>query len=370
MSDGSDKIDRFRRAFERGEKGQVDDEDAWLREQGFLPERVNDEWVAQYFRENPTEAVDQTEELETVAEYLGVLSEAGGVMHLPVVGVSGIGKTVFLQTIQQAVEELPREIPVRLVDADAFDEETADGRFQLRVLQDDLRQLDEVVLLIDNCNRDREIDASLRAIGECVESAVVVSAWPPEWWRHRCDDVESVLQVTNRIHLEPFNQRELAEVVRKLIAVMSDGEVTPSEEFVSAVETYSFGIPRVAALLVRKSITQAFRSGEEIGPGVVEETAAALELPGMEETVYAVPDARVDVLNWMLLDTDPRGMQPSKLVDLLNRDKSTVSYHLRELRDAGIVESERAGRRAFYRIREPVRPLVQDRIIRTGEING
>lgn len=370
MNDESDKIDRFRRAFERGEKGQVDDEEAWLREQGFLPERVDDEWIAQYFRENPTEAVDQTEELETVAEYLGVLSEAGGVMHLPVIGVSGIGKTVFLQTIRQATEQLRREMPVRVVDAAAFDEETADGRFQLRALQDDLSQLNEVVLLIDNCSQDREIEVSLKTIGEVVENAVVVSAWTPEWWRHRCDDVESVLQVTNEIHLEPFDQRDLAGVVRKLVAVMSADGVTPSEEFVAAVETYSFGIPRVAALIVRKSITQAFRSDEEIGPDAVEETVAALGLPGMEETVYAVPDARVDVLNWMLLDTDPRGMQPSKLVDLLNRDKSTVSYHLRELRDAGIVESERAGRRAFYRIREPMRPLVQDRIIRSGEVNG
>lgn len=45
------------------------------------------------------------------------------------------------------------------------------------------------------------------------------------------------------------------------------------------------------------------------------------------------------------------GMSVGQLVDATGRTQPLVSHHLRILREAGIVEAERDGRRAIYRIR-------------------
>ncbi|ERG93132.1 MAG: uncharacterized protein conserved in archaea, partial [Haloquadratum walsbyi J07HQW1] len=146
--------------------------------------------------------------------------------------------------------------------------------------------------------------------------------------------------------------------------------VVPDEDYVEEVIDWSRGVPRIAVALVYRSLEEAFRSGREVDSDAVSAAAEKLGLVGMEKEVYSIPESRLTVLTRMLLDTDERGMQPSKLVDLLNKDKSTVSYHLRELRDAEIVESERSGRRAFYSIREAVKPIVQSRVVQQGEIHG
>ena len=371
MSDGSDRLDRFRQAFERGEQGEVNDYREWLQERGFRPERVTDEdWVAEYFRDNPDLSANHDRQLESAAEYIGFFSRKGGCRHLPVVGVSGIGKTLFLHTVQHAVGELPVDIPVEFVDAGTLDEETEDNRFRLRSLEDRLYENDQTVVLVDNCRQDRDVVRSLESIGDAAGDVLVLSAWSPEWWHHHCNDVDAVLPVTDEIHLEEFSEDDMSAAVNAVFSALSGGQVVPDRDYVEEVVSWSHGVPRIAVAVVYRSLEEAFRSGKAVDGDAVVAAAEKLGLEGIEEEVYSIPESRLTVLTRMLLDTDERGMQPSKLVDLLNRDKSTVSYHLRELRDAGIVESERSGRRAFYSIREPVKPVLQGRVVQQGEIHG
>lgn len=371
MTDDSDKLDRFKEAFQRGEEGQVSDYQAWLRDQGFNPDRVTEDWITQYFRENPAKAANHDEQLEEVAEYLGFLSRNGGRYHLPVIGVSGIGKTLFLYTISHAVDQLEIDIPVMHLDAETFDDVTKDDRQRIRVVEEELREHDQVVVLVDNCRREREIVESLRSVGSAVDDGLVLGCWTPEWWRHYCEDVASVFPVSDEIHLEPLDDREMGETVESIFEAVSDGKVSAPDPFVSGVQEHSFGVPGTAVNIVLQALKKTFHGGMELGdPDSVEKAVDALGIRNVREAVYDLPESRLSILIQMLLDTDPRGMQPSKLVDLLNRDKSTVSYHLRELRSDNIVKSEKAGRMAFYRIREPVKPVVQARIIEEGEIHG
>lgn len=68
----------------------------------------------------------------------------------------------------------------------------------------------------------------------------------------------------------------------------------------------------------------------------------------IEKRVEGLTQAKLDLLRWILLSRHPQGVQPGELVDKIGRDKSTISYHLRDLRDARLVEANRDGRRAFY----------------------
>jgi predicted transcriptional regulator len=62
-------------------------------------------------------------------------------------------------------------------------------------------------------------------------------------------------------------------------------------------------------------------------------------------------------------------MQPTKLVDKMHRDKSTISYHLQELSSTGMVEFDKEGRSTFYRVKEALEPYIQMRIAKEGEIH-
>lgn len=369
MNDEPDKLNRFKEAFERGEQGQVSDYHAWLENQGFQPERVNKDWLPNHLREHPEHATNHDEQLETVAEYLGFFSRKGGQRHLPVVGVSGIGKTVFLHTIHHAVDQLGLDIPVRFLDASTFDDVEED-RFRLRMVQEELEESGQTVILVDNCAQDREIVESLSSIGEAAEEAVILSVWTPEWWRHHCEKVETRLPVTDEIHIEPFSESETRRAVDTIFELLSGGDAKPSRDFVSTVRENCFGNPSIMLKLVLRSLKEAFHAGTEIGAECVEKAAETLGLVEAENAVYDLPDSRLNMLGHMLRDTDERGTRPSKLVDDTGLDKSTVSYHLRELRQANIVESTKSGRRAYYQIREVVKPLVQMRITQQGEIHG
>jgi len=369
MNDEPDKLDRFKEAFERGEQGQVSDYRAWLENQGFQPERVNEDWLPNYFREHPEHAANHDEQLETVAEYLGFFSTKGGQRHLPIIGVSGIGKTVFLHTIHHAVDQLGLDIPVRFLDASTFDD-VEDERFRLRIVQEELEEAGQIVILVDNCAQDRDIVESLSSIGEAAEEAVILSVWTPEWWRYHCEKVETRLPVTDEIHLEAFSESETRRAVDTMFELLSSGGTKPSSDFVSTVWENCFGNPNVMLKLVLRSLKEAFHAGTEVGTECVERAADTLGLVGAKEAVYDLPDSRLNMLAHMLRDTDERGTRPSDLVEDMGLDKSTVSYHLRELRQADIVESTKSGRRAYYQIREVAKPLAQMRITQQGEIHG
>jgi DNA-binding transcriptional ArsR family regulator len=82
----------------------------------------------------------------------------------------------------------------------------------------------------------------------------------------------------------------------------------------------------------------------------------------MRERVYGLSDMKTTILRHILLSYDRRGTRPSKLVDLLDRDKSTISYHLRMLSEQEIIKSDKQGRQVFYKLRDAAKPFVQIRI--------
>jgi len=372
MDDEQDKLNRFQEAFERGQEGQISNYEAWLQDQGIDSEKVNQEYLEQYFRENPEKAVNHEEELEEVAEYIGFFSQRSNVYHLPVVGVSGIGKTQFIQTVSNLLGQIEPEIEQRTYRADDFMElgEEEERIFEVR---DELRGLDKVVVYVDDCEwaESESLIESLRVIEGVVEDAFLVTSWTPEYWRHHSEDVENVLPSSTEIHLSPFSEKDTLEALNQVVKVLSDDGLDLPEEFLEEIYRYSTGIPRVFTDLLLASLREAFVKELELGSTEsVNAAAEKLNLDGVEETVYDLSDTKVTILTHMLLCNHRDGIRPSQLVDLLDRDKSTVSYHLKDLQTEGLVESEKQGRSAYYRVKNQVKPFIQTRIAQNGEYNG
>lgn len=372
MDDEHDKLNRFQEAFERGQEGKISNYDAWLQEQGIESERAKKEHLEEFFRENPEKAVNHEEQLEDVAEYIGFFSQRSNVYHLPVIGVSGIGKTQFLQTVSNLLGQVEPGIEQRSYDADSFSElgEDEERIFEIR---DELRGLDKVVIYIDDCQWEEaeSLVKSFEVIESVVADALLVTSWTPEYWKHYSQDVENVLPASTEVHLSPFSETDAVEALKQVFDVVSDDGLDLPEAFLNRIYEYSNGIPGVFTVLALESLREAFVKELELGSvDSVEAAAEKLDLVGLEESVYELSDTKLTMLTHMLLWNHRRGVRPSQLVDLIDRDKSTVSYHLKDLKSEGLVESEKQGRSAYYRVKNQVRPFVQFRIDQNGEYNG
>ncbi|RKD95647.1 helix-turn-helix domain-containing protein [Halopiger aswanensis] len=372
MVDESDKLNRFEEAFQRGQKGQVSNYETWLQDKGIDPNKSSIEYLTKYFYENPEKTVNHEEQLESTAEYLGFFSQRSNIYHLPIIGVSGIGKTQFLHTVQHLLKQTEPEITQKYLKADRFTD-IEDEEEQIFEIRDELRDLEKVVIFIDNCEwkRIESLTEALRVIDTVVDDALFLTSWTPEYWNHHREDVEDVVPASKEIHLTSFQEDETVDALEQIFRVVADDGLELPEALLQKIHGYSSGIPRLFTLLALETLRETFLKETEIGDAeAVDAAAEKMNLVGLEEEVYDLSETKLTILTHMVLWHDKSGIRPSQLVDLIDRDKSTVSYHLKDLRSAGLVESEKQGRSAYYQIKEPVKPFIQTRINQTSEYHG
>lgn len=372
MDDERDKLNRFQEAFERGQEGQISNYEAWLTENKINPEKANKEYLTQYFRENPGEAVNHEEELEDVAEYLGFFSQRSNVYHIPVIGVTGVGKTQFLQTISRLLTQIEPGIEQRTYIADSFTDLSGDEE-RIFEVRDDIRNLEKVLLNIDDCEWQEieTLSESFRVIEQVVDDAVLLTTWTPEFWKHHAEVIETILPTSTEIHLDSFSENDTEAALKQLIEELSDDGLQLPEAYYEKISQFSDGIPGIFTDLLLESLRETFVKELEVGDtDSVDSAAEKLGLQDIEGTVYELSDTKLTILNIMLLWNHRKGIRPSQLVDKLDRDKSTVSYHLKDLKNEGLVTSEKQGRSAYYTVKKQVKPFIQSRISQNGEYYG
>lgn len=365
---GFEKEDRFREAFKRGRSGEVSSYNTWLQDHGFIPDRVTDRsYLSGYFQENPERAPNHDEELETVAEFLGFFSRRDSSYHIPIIGVDGIGKTQLLHTVAHLLQEMVPNLPQEQYSAARFAEEGEnESRFYEAI--DDLREYERAVVLLDDCGDDKRIDHSIQKIHEAVEATFLITAWTPESWRLHQEDVAETISVSEEIELTPFTEPVATEALSIAVEAYSEDRASLPAEFYEAIHEESLGIPGLEHELCRRSLKETFLNDYELGETeAVYEASEKFNLADAKDRVYEVSDKKLTILKHILLARHPKGCRPSDLVEQLNRDKSTISYHLQDLIDDRILEKERQGRSVFYRIDDALKPIVQKRVAQEGE---
>ena len=365
-----DKKNRFHEAFERGQQGHVGSYDVWLTDHGFQPEQVNRDRLTEYFRNHPEKAVNQEDALDELAEYAGFVTRRQDIYHIPVIGPSGIGKTQLLYTVISFLTELSEDLDTKLIDAKNLGKKTGDV-FLLEQFAHELTEVETPVVCIDDCGLDKRIRTSLTDLRQAVESGLFVTTWTPERWGVNRDRIHDALPPSKEVHLGAFRLEDTAETLNVIFDMLSeDGFALPAETK-ERIHELSEGIPRLIHILAFETLKEAFR--KELEPGDVAATNAAakrLHLTDAGSRVQDLSESKLAVLKQILQLPDDRGVQPSTLVEELHRDKSTISYHLRELSESGFVERDREGRRAFYRVTETMEPLIQQRISQEAEFNA
>jgi DNA-binding MarR family transcriptional regulator/uncharacterized protein YbaR (Trm112 family) len=369
-NEDEDKKNRFREAFERGQQGHVGSYEVWLSDHGFQPERASRERLTEYFQNHPEKAVNHEDALDEVGEYAGFVTQQQDVYHTPVIGPSGIGKTRLLHTVVSFLTELSEDIDTKFIDARDLGKKADEG-FLLDKFAHELTELESPIVCIDDCGLDKRIETSLSDLQQAVDSGLFVTTWTPERWGVNRGRVQDSLPPSKELYLDAFPRKDTDETLRIIFEVLSENEFTLPSETVGRVYELSEGIPRLIHVLALESLQEAFR--KELEPGDVAATNSAadrLHLADATERVQDLSESKLTVLKQILQLPNDRGVQPSTLVEELHRDKSTISYHLRELSDGGFVERDREGRRAFYRVTETLEPFIQRRINQEAEFDG
>jgi predicted transcriptional regulator len=372
MDRPSDKRNRFEEAYQRGQEGRVSNYEAWLQDRGIEFEKTSIDYLTQYFRGNSDITVNHEDELETIAEYAGFFARKNNVYHLPIIGVSGIGRSQFLHTVAGLLADLDTGFDQEFLTATEFSDREGDEEKIFRI-RDDLQAADKVVILVDDCEwvRGESLVESLKVIEGAVEDALLLTTWTPEFWKHHREEVELVLPASTEIHLQPFTREDTLAALHQIFEAITDDGLELPEDYLKEIYEYSRGVPVLFNILAMESLRATVVTELELGDnGAVESAAEKMNLKGLEERVYDLSDTKVTILRHMLLWVSEEGIRPMQLVDLLDRDKSTVSYHLKDLTSEGLVESDKGGRSAYYHIKEPVKPMIQTRTNQESEYHG
>ena len=365
-----DKKNRFRDAFERGKQGRVGSYQVWLSDHGFQPELTGRQQLTEFFLDQPEKAVNHDGALDEIGEYAGFVTRQQDVYHTPVIGPSGIGKTQLLHTVVSFLRELSEDINSKLVNAKDLGKKVDEG-FLLDEFAHELTELETPIVCIDDCGLDKRIETSLSELRQSVDRGLFVTTWTPERWGVNRGRIQDTLPPSKEIYLDAFPRKDTGETLRIIFEMLSEHEFTLPSETVGRIHELSEGIPRLIHILALESLQEAFR--KELDPGDVAATNSAadrLHLADASARVQDLSESKLTVLKQILQLPNDRGVQPGTLVEELHRDKSTISYHLRELSDGGFVERDREGRRAFYSVTETLEPFIQRRINQEAEFDG
>lgn len=288
------------------------------------------------------------------------------------IGILGSGRTHLLHLVAKLLEKLKTELTWEIVDASNFskvDEESEDEEKQtFYQFLDELRKKGTQILLVDSCDEDRNIVESLRQVVKTLKKGLLITSWTSHYWNLLKDSIEETLPVSKEIFVGPLSSEDTTGLIDAVLQKASKGKFRLAPEIPKKIHGYSKGIPGVSVNILRASLGQAFVEGSaKVTGGTVDSAAETLGLKGLDDRVAKLADHQLVIIRHILLESDKRGMRPSRLVELLGKDKATVSYHLTSLTSERFLTLAKMGRYSFYRIRAGIEPFIQLRIAQESE---
>lgn len=365
------KFEAFERAYERGLKGKIETFDVWLQSLGLDPSLFGN--LQESILQNLDLTVDREKELEAIAEFIGFYErQPNQIYHLPLIGVLGSGRTHLFHLVAKLLGKLKTELTWQIVDASTFSEideesETEEKQAFYQLL-DELKKKRTQILLIDSCDEDKNIVESLRQIAKTLKKGLVITSWTSHYWNHLRDSIEETIPASKEIPVGPVSSEDTASLIGDVLQKASKGKYRLAPELPKKIQDYSKGIPGVTVNLLVATLRQAFVQGsDKITAEAVDGAAETLGIKGIDEKVSKLADHQLVIIRHILLENDKRGMRPSRLVELIGKDKATVSYHLTSLTSERLLAFEKVGRYSFYRIRPGIEPFIQLRIDQESE---
>jgi len=361
----------FEKAYEKGLKGEVESFHVWLKAKRIEPNLFDANQIRKHLHETPSATVDRETELQGIAEFVGFFEkEREGIYHLAIVGVKDSGKSHLLNAVRFSLQEVGSKLKPRLIDATKFSEvEEGDEEQQyFYKFLDELKVERYSVLLIDSCDRDKNIEQSLKEVIRVLRKGILLTAWTPEFWGYVRERIEEIVPTAKEIELSPLSRQNAFRLVQIIDEYVSKGSYKISQPVCEKIYEYSQGIPGTIISLLYQALYESFlKHKKDIDAASVDEAAEVLGVKGIPEKLKDLADHQVLMLKHILLSHDERGTRPTSLVEILGKDKATISYHLGILHSERLIVLEKVGRSSFYKVRPEIKPFVELRVAKEGE---
>jgi DNA-binding transcriptional ArsR family regulator len=355
-------FERLEQAYEKGLKGTVDSLSLWLEKLGIDSKQLTVPALVGLLQSKPELTIDREEELSSIVEFIGFYKrQRNGIFHLPMIGVRGIGKSHLMSVISHFLKMREKNLQWKFIDASLFTLVTEDQEENQRYLSflDELKSNQYEILLVDSCEKDKNIDEALRGVSRYFSKGVLITSWLPYKWDYLKDRIEEFFPPSKEIYINPLDEDSTHKFLSAVLGFISRDKYELKTQLARLFHEYSDGIPGNILSLMVRSFQEAFNMKKnDLDEDTVKAAARSLFLEGAKQTISKLADHQLLILKHLLLEADQRGTRPSKLVEILGKDKATISYHLSELSKLRLLVSERIGRWVFYRVRDELVPLV------------
>lgn len=361
-------IKMFEFAFEKGLSGNINNFELWLKRIGIDPSKLSFQAIDQYFLTNISKAILYQEELNAIGELVGYYFKSKNeLISIALIGISGIGKSFFSKMLVKIIESSKITIPSYILDCqNMIDDDYYENEFQVALEQK------YPLYILDNCEKDRNvIEGTFKKLYSKIKSGIVISIWTPEKYNIFQEELSKINDFHKEFFLQPYTEENTFKIIKELLEFLSKSfakDVKP--ELFSKIYSYCSGIPKNIVNFIFRLIKLQFSREIEIwDDNLIDEAAKQMHL--IQRTILPdLSDIQKKILYFILISDDERGIRPMNLIDPLNLNKATISYHLNNLVDHHIIEQERLGRSVFYSIISELKPYIQLQISQEGAFNA
>lgn len=384
----SEKFEIFRDTLKKAKEGELFNYDKWLRERDVDSNKIKLKHFENYFWRNPSKMIGNDKIVEKIAGYIGLfLKEKTGLYHIAVIGVKGSGKTLLLRILRKFTNDVEPNLGNRV---DIIDREEYFSQ-EIIIHPAARRKKGNNVQFIDNCEKVKYSKRVLENIKNFHEDGVYITSWTPEKWIKLKADINEILPIEEEIVIYPIenNYDKFLDIAIKSImlnASLNDyiehGDPYVFPKFIDEISfvnnppdhipyiklffKFTWGNPLITIKLLLACIKKTFVSREElITEKIISESARELGLQNLHDRlIIRLSDQHLLILLKMLQEISIEGIRPSFLVEKFSLDKSTISYHLKRLKELDILKDEQIGKSKFYYFNEILIPFIQTRILK------
>lgn len=364
----SKKLNLFKETLKKAKEGELYNYDRWLKNKGLNPRKLTLKHVGDFFRRNPDLIIGHEENIELIAEKVGeVIKEREKSIHIPIIGVDGSGKSLFLKIIDDFLRHdgsnlsrfMNNDILNSLVERDIKD-----------FTPDIISSTKPALTIIDECETFNDLSIILKKLSEGLAPSVYITSWTPEGWLYNKDVIMDTLPFSKIIKFEPIqDEKTHFKFLENIFKALSlDDKEYPQFYDLKMLNTtifnYSSGIPNVCIDFLIKSLEETFRQDKEvIDLQVLLKVAETSRLELLREKLSALSPQHYIIFKRLLYNRVKEGTRPIDLLEDLDLDKSTISYHLNNLADKNFMEMKKIGKYAYYRVKEYVIPFIQIKLM-------
>lgn len=352
-----DKSSVFNEAVSRGQKGEFSNFQNWLEQQGILESKLSN--LREELSINSKYSVDRTEEIQQLGEYVGSLQAEGDQKHITLQGVENSGRTHLLELVKELIRKNNYEISLTHVSPEDIKDEQDFTNF----IENLEKTSGSKLLVIDDAWKDKRASYVLKQIKKRVENVLLISVWSPETLQRERQSIEESFTPSDELNIEPFSRAETDQLTKNMVEIICEENALPEidDVFMKQLHQKSRGVPGLALEVFRDSIKRSFHVEGRmlLDEKSVKDCAEKNGLTNLEEKLKTLSDTKNHIIEKIMLSRDLRGVSPSELSNDLKKDKSTVSYHLRELLKKDLLKKQSHGRQTFYTTRSSIKPILQ-----------